>query len=91
MGEPFHPDGRWKWSTGILELGDEGDEGDLESKGGSQVAYPEANEVTEVGAGERAKSPKLTLNPPRMNKAQRRMTGGDNQPAYFGTREPVAS
>jgi len=83
MGEPFHPGGRWKWSTSALEIGDEADPG---SKGGSQVAYPEASEVTEVEDGERKKSPKLTLNPPRMNKGQRRMT--DNQTA---AREQVAS
>lgn len=79
MGEPSYPGGRWKWSTSVLEIGDEAE---LESKGGSQVAYPEpADEV------ERAKSPKLTLNPPRVNKAQRRMTT-DNQNV---AREQVAS
>ena len=88
MGEPLHPGGRWKWSTSILEVGDEVD---LQSKAGSQVAYPEANEITEAGEGERAKSPKLTLNPPRMNKGQRRKASEDEQPAYFATREQTAS
>jgi hypothetical protein len=87
MGEPFHPDGRWKWSTSILDIGDEADQ---ESKGGSQVAYPEVNDPTGVEEGERNKSPKLTLNPPRMNKGQRRMASGDDQSTYFGTREQVA-
>jgi len=83
MGEPSYPGGRWKWTTSALEIGDEAEP---ESKGGSEVAYPEANEVTELEHGERAKSPKLTLNPPRVNKAQRRMT--ESQTA---AREQVAS
>ena len=89
MGEPFHPGGRWKWSTSILGIGDEAEP---ESKGGSQVAYPEVNEeAAGVEESERAKSPKLTLNPPRMTKGQRRMASGDNHSAYFGLREQVAS
>jgi len=88
MGEPFHPGGRWKWSTSVLEIGDEAGP---ESKGGSQVGYPEPNEVVAVEEGERAKSPKLTLNPPRMNKGHRRMTTGDNQPVFFGMKEQAAS
>jgi hypothetical protein len=92
MGEPFHPGGRWKWSTSVLEIGDEAD---VQSKGGgSQVAYPETNEVTtemEMDEGGRTKSPKLTLNPPRMNKAQRRKTSEDDPSAYSGLREQVAS
>ena len=81
MGEPLHPGGRWKWSTSVLEVGDEAD---LQSRAGSQVAYPEAKEATEAEEGERAKSPKLTLNPPRTNKVQRQST-------YLATREQAAS
>lgn len=85
MGETFHPGGRWKWSASVLEIGDEAD---LQSKASSQVAYPETNEVAEVEEGERTKSPKLTLNPPRMNKGQRRKASEDDQ---SGMRERVAS